>query len=417
MPRVRFSVTPLIWGISAGDPLRCLPDGTGDARIARQSPRKAGVTKTRSSSPGLRRSQHAARAARRVEATCADAATTAELVDGLREPFTSVLGLSGSIIGSTDPATAVMSTATLVDNLPVTMAEPWMHNEILDDDFNKFGDLHRAAAGATTLGRATQGNPRLSPRFRLKEDMGFGPELRVTFSSDELCWGVASFVREKGEPDFDDEAVAWVDDLRATVSAGLRRCLATEVPIRAERDPGVVTLGTDGHVRAMTAAAGDLLDDLWMCPVEGPEFALSGEAYMVATIARAHGLGYEVTRPARTRLRGRSGDWITVRGDCSFTTEGELAGVVLVLEPSRPEEIAPLVMLSLGLTRRERDVLTEITHGKGTTEIAARLFISAHTVRDHIKSILHKTGTASRSELLSMLFGHESPSPMETTGV
>lgn len=358
-------------------------------------------------SPGLRRSRHDAAAARRVHEVCADAAGTAELIDGLLEPFNAALGVSGMIVGSTDPATAIMSTATLVENLPMSMAEPWMHNEILREDFNKFSELHHTGAGASTLGRATQDNPHLSPRYRLNLAMGFGPEMRVTFSADEACWGVASFVRGSAEPDFDDEALAWIERLRPQIAAGLRRNIAVEVPPTTERIPGVVALDSDGQVQSMTTAAKELLTDLWMCPVQGPEYALPGEAYMVATIARAQGIGAVPTRAASTRLRGRSGQWITVRGDCTLTTDGELSGVVLVVEPSRPAEILPLVVASYRLTRREREVLGEMSNGQSSGEIARRLFISEHTVRDHIKSILTKTGTTSRGELMSLLFSHD----------
>lgn len=356
--------------------------------------------------PGLRRARHDAIAARRVQEVCADAMSTAELIDGLRAPFGAALGVSGMIVGSTDPATAMMSTATLVENLPLAMAEPWMHNEILDEDFNKFRELHHTGAGAVTLGRATQGRPHLSPRYRLNLDLGFGPEMRVTFSTDEACWGVAGFVRDAGDPDFDDEALAWVERLRRHISEGLRRTIAVEVPAPTERIPGVVALDSGGHVHSMTAAARDLLTDLWMCAVQGPEYALPGEAYMVATMARAQGMGQAPTGVARTRLRGRSGEWITVRGDCTFTTDGVLSGVVLVVEPSRPAEILPLVVASYGLTRREREVLSEMSNGQSSGDIASCLFISEHTVRDHIKSILTKTGTSSRGELMSLLFQH-----------
>src|SRR5690554_2023088 len=90
----------------------------------------------------------------------------------------------------------------------------------------------------------------------------------------------------------------------------------------------------------------------------------------------------------------------------TLTTDGELSGVVLVVEPSRPAEILPLVVASYGLTRREREVLGEMSNGQSTAEIAGQLFISEHTVRDHIKSILAKTGTSSRGELMSLLFQH-----------
>ena len=94
------------------------------------------------------------------------------------------------------------------------------------------------------------------------------------------------------------------------------------------------------------------------------------------------------------------------RGDYTLDHSGELADIVLVLEPSWPTEIMPLVVASYGLTAREQEVLTELSAGRTSGEIATRLFISEHTVRDHVKAILTKTGASSRGELLSLLFHH-----------
>jgi DNA-binding CsgD family transcriptional regulator len=51
-----------------------------------------------------------------------------------------------------------------------------------------------------------------------------------------------------------------------------------------------------------------------------------------------------------------------------------------------------------GLSRREVDVLRLIAAGLSNQEIGARLFISAHTVANHIRNILGKTRTANRTE-------------------
>jgi predicted transcriptional regulator len=40
----------------------------------------------------------------------------------------------------------------------------------------------------------------------------------------------------------------------------------------------------------------------------------------------------------------------------------------------------------------------------GTAEIADELFLSAHTVRDHVKAIFAKVGVSSRGELVARLF-------------
>jgi DNA-binding CsgD family transcriptional regulator len=51
----------------------------------------------------------------------------------------------------------------------------------------------------------------------------------------------------------------------------------------------------------------------------------------------------------------------------------------------------------LGLTRREREVLTLLCGGHTNADIAARLFISAKTVHHHVSAVLAKLGAANRT--------------------
>ena len=55
------------------------------------------------------------------------------------------------------------------------------------------------------------------------------------------------------------------------------------------------------------------------------------------------------------------------------------------------------------LSAREVEVLLLLDDHLGTDEIAERLFISEHTVRSHVKSLLHKLGVSSRREALEVL--------------
>jgi DNA-binding NarL/FixJ family response regulator len=55
------------------------------------------------------------------------------------------------------------------------------------------------------------------------------------------------------------------------------------------------------------------------------------------------------------------------------------------------------------LSAREVEVLLLLDEHLGTDEIAARLFISEHTVRSHVKSLLRKLGVSSRREALDRL--------------
>jgi DNA-binding NarL/FixJ family response regulator len=62
-----------------------------------------------------------------------------------------------------------------------------------------------------------------------------------------------------------------------------------------------------------------------------------------------------------------------------------------------PDEIARV------LSARELEVLLLLDDHLGTDEIAKRLFISEHTVRSHVKSLLRKLGVSSRREALEAL--------------
>jgi len=55
------------------------------------------------------------------------------------------------------------------------------------------------------------------------------------------------------------------------------------------------------------------------------------------------------------------------------------------------------------LSAREVEVLLLLDDHLGTDEIAERLFISEHTVRSHVKSLLQKLGVSSRREALEAL--------------
>ena len=66
-------------------------------------------------------------------------------------------------------------------------------------------------------------------------------------------------------------------------------------------------------------------------------------------------------------------------------------------EPLVPDSIAQL------LSARELEVLLLLDDHLGTDEIAKRLFISEHTVRSHVKSLLRKLNVSSRREALEVL--------------
>jgi DNA-binding NarL/FixJ family response regulator len=59
--------------------------------------------------------------------------------------------------------------------------------------------------------------------------------------------------------------------------------------------------------------------------------------------------------------------------------------------------------IASALSARELEVLLLLDDHLGTDEIAKRLYISEHTVRSHVKSLLRKLGVSSRREALEQL--------------
>ena len=78
--------------------------------------------------------------------------------------------------------------------------------------------------------------------------------------------------------------------------------------------------------------------------------------------------------------------------------------VVVVIEPTSPTALAPLVVAAYGLTARESEVTRRLLTGLARKTIASELRISLHTVNDHVKRVFDKTGVSSAGELRARVF-------------
>jgi PAS domain S-box-containing protein len=80
-------------------------------------------------------------------------------------------------------------------------------------------------------------------------------------------------------------------------------------------------------------------------------------------------------------------------------------------------EVAPDPMSRVGLdvsfSTRQREILTRLVQGERVRDIAAALYLSPATVRNHLTAIYHKVGVHSQTELLAMMLN--SPDPRNPT--
>jgi DNA-binding CsgD family transcriptional regulator len=71
----------------------------------------------------------------------------------------------------------------------------------------------------------------------------------------------------------------------------------------------------------------------------------------------------------------------------------------------------PEALRSLGITSRESEVLAFVGEGLSNEEIGRRLFLSPRTVETHVTSLLRKTGSPSRLQLVAFAGRHAPAGP------
>ena len=109
--------------------------------------------------------------------------------------------------------------------------------------------------------------------------------------------------------------------------------------------------------------------------------------------------GVDDHRPmARIHLTG--GDWVTLRA--ARIEEG----IAVTIEASTSAERLDLFCRSANLSVRETELVELLATGADTASVAQDMFVSPHTVQDHLKSIFAKTGASSRRALLARIGRH-----------
>lgn len=288
---------------------------------------------------------------------------------------------------SLDPDSAAISSMTSgVTRIP-QQYEPLLANYEYDsDEPNTFAQLARRPEVVARLAGVTR-----SGRFNeVWRPLGLRAELRAMFHVDGTCWGAAGMVRSTEFTDREAEFMASVAPVLAA---------ATRVAARAHGHGGgetaILVVGGNGVPRAVTASAKQWQDEL---------DAIASGRFLV--MVRAVAAGARASGSFRARVRDASGGWILFRastllsGSAGSAATGE---TVVTVERASGTHLLGVLLAAYGLTARERDICREVIAGRSTSDIAARLDISAHTVQDHLKSVFGKVGVRSRGELVAEL--------------
>jgi DNA-binding CsgD family transcriptional regulator len=212
------------------------------------------------------------------------------------------------------------------------------------------------------------------------------------------CWGFLDLWRVSGV--FTAADTRRVAAFAGPVTAVLRAAQAATFvarPWSASRpEPLVLLLSPELEVIGQTPQTHEYLQTL--IPPEQGRAPVPASAYNVAAQLLAVESGVDDHQPS-ARVHLSAGLWLTLRA----ARIG--ADIAVTIEESTPAERLDLFTRASGLSRRESELLTHLVSGADTREIASRMFLSEHTVQDHLKSVFAKTKTRSRKALLARVLG------------
>jgi DNA-binding NarL/FixJ family response regulator len=363
------------------------------------------------------------RAVTAVERVCATSGSADDLLEQLAAEVGRFVPYDASMWFGVDPVTMIATEPSRVENMDAGYCDTFWHLEFHEQDTALFADLANLATGesAAAMRRALADRPTRSIRFReFMQPQGFGDELRAALRTGQGTWGFVGLYRDAGRQPFDDDDVAIVRTIADPIARALRTHVRGTSPWLGQPSaPGLVVIDSGGRPVSANAEAMSWLRDLWPDMADraadatltdtphGPcDGRLDVPTALIALVARARAVADGRERvPARLRLRDRRGRWIVLHASALSGPASPTGAVAVVIEAAKSAEIAPIIIEAYSLTPRERDVLGAIARGGSTAEIAAELFLSPHTVRDHVKTVFEKVGVSSRGELVARLFG------------
>ena len=169
----------------------------------------------------------------------------------------------------------------------------------------------------------------------------------------------------------------------------------------------MLTLDRKGGVLSYTPAAERLLSEIENL---SPAWRRNGVPIPVRMVtdalelALSPGSDRDLNLVPKMNLRARSGRWLTLHASLTEPAPERPSETVVVIAASKPEEVVWLDVASYGLTPREEEIVKLVARGNSTRQVSLALFISEHTVQNHLRSVFEKVGVRSRRELLQRLF-------------
>lgn len=350
-----------------------------------------------SSSPALDR----ARA--RVGRICDAVGDAQALRTGLLEEIRRVVPFDAHAWLLTDPETSVGSAP--VAQVPCLPELPRLIRLKYLTEVNRWTTIGEVAL----LREATGGDLSRSLLWReLLADYDVGDVASLVFVDRYGCWGFLDLWRTGSDARFTRAEARFLAAIVDPVTAALRRCQANTFiaqPTRAAHPlgPVVLLLSPDLAVLGQTPETEGYLRTL-IPPAQG-RAPIPASAYNVGAQLLAVEAGVD-ENPPTARVHLADGLWVTLRAARLGGAEAaDKRDIAVSIEETSAAERVTLFGRAFGLSARERELLGHLTTGTDTRELARRMFLSEHTVQDHLKSIFTKTSTRNRRTLLTRALG------------
>ena len=230
---------------------------------------------------------------------------------------------------------------------------------------------------------------------------GLGDQLGAPLAADGVDWAYLALYRDGGRAWFNPGDAAFVASVAPMLAVRLRSGLRHTTPASTDpAEPGTIIVDHDLKLLTATSHAWRWIARLGLAKAGDTE-PLPGFIYaMLARLAHTT----QPDQTAQVRLQAADGTWVLVHA-APLTGPHVDSGYAITDQTAPAADLTGVLMPAWNLTPREREVAALIIEGRSSDDIAASLFLSPHTVRDHTKAIFGKVGVHNRRHLTAALTG------------
>lgn len=311
------------------------------------------------------------------------------VIENMKESLYKAAPYSKSCISTLDPVSS-LSTGAVTDSVIQDIHASLLKHAYQEDEFYQqtteiqVENIHPRNAGEIT------------PQYENLLAEGYVDELRGLLVADKYCWGRFSLFRQIGEQPFSQKEIALANEVAKEFACKFRdeicRASLSESEFTAY---GLFICSMDHKVLWKDEAGAEILQEL-----RNDEQLIEETLLPSSVLAIIIQLKQQPTAAVSLLVRNSNNQGFYMMKGSIVKGVGESVAVSIIVQPAGMEELRPYKEQTYGFTPRESEVLELLLEGCTTNQIAQNLYISPHTVLDHCKSLLQKSDSANRKQMM-----------------